>query len=101
MLDRSSGEFSRAVFPPPSENQGGDGDGDFDIIMLRRLFYATDGRDGEPRIYTVFGETMKVYAISTAASGRWRRASRCGRPPVACQGTRTSSSASPISDWTS
>ena len=61
-LDRSSGEFSVAVFPPPSENQGGDGDGDFDIIMLRRLFYATDGRDGEPRIFTVIGETMKVYA---------------------------------------
>ncbi|RLN30720.1 hypothetical protein C2845_PM05G03450 [Panicum miliaceum] len=67
-LDRSSGEFSHAVFPPPSENQG-DGDGDFDLPMCRRLFYATDGRDGEPRIFTVFDETMRVYA--KLGGGEW------------------------------
>ena len=61
-LDRSSGEFSVAVFPPPSENQGGDDDFDVDLIMWRAFFHATDGRDGEPRIFTVIGETMKVYA---------------------------------------
>jgi len=63
VLDRSSGEFSRAVFPPPSENQGGGGDDfDVDLIMWRAFSHATDGRDGEPRIFTVFDETMKVYA---------------------------------------
>ncbi|KAG2621703.1 hypothetical protein PVAP13_3NG321900 [Panicum virgatum] len=61
-LDRSSGEFSVAVFPPPSENQGGSDDFDVDLIMWRAFFHATDGRDGEPRIFTVIGETMKVYA---------------------------------------
>jgi len=58
-LDRSSGEFSHAVFPPPSEENDDD---DFDLVMWTHSFYATDGRDGEPRIFTVFYETMKVYA---------------------------------------
>ena len=58
-LDRSSGEFSHAVFPPPSEENDDD---DFDLVMWTHSFYATDGRDGEPRIFTVFDETMKVYA---------------------------------------
>jgi hypothetical protein len=57
-LDRSSGEFSHAVFPPPSEENDDD---DFDLVMWTHS-YATDGRDGEPRIFTVFDETMKVYA---------------------------------------
>ncbi|RLM98849.1 hypothetical protein C2845_PM06G32190 [Panicum miliaceum] len=49
----------RRVLPRPRpQNQG---DGDFDLRMRRRLFYATDGRDGEPRILTVFDETLKVY----------------------------------------
>nr|TKW29244.1 hypothetical protein SEVIR_3G383700v2 [Setaria viridis] len=58
VLDRGTGEFFHAVFPPPTVSWAGD----FDVHVTRSRFYVTGGRDGKPRIFTVFDETMKVYA---------------------------------------
>ncbi|CAO1939555.1 unnamed protein product [Urochloa humidicola] len=58
VLDGSTGKLSHSVLPPPSKNWVDD----FDLHIWGSKFYVADGRDGKPRIFTVFDETMKVYA---------------------------------------
>ncbi|KAL6622520.1 hypothetical protein ACP70R_032399 [Stipagrostis hirtigluma subsp. patula] len=65
-LDGGTGEFSYSVLPPPSEINWGD----LDEHMWNNNFYVADGRDGEPRIFTVLSDTMKVFA-RLGGDGEW------------------------------
>ncbi|CAL4898296.1 unnamed protein product [Urochloa decumbens] len=53
VLDGSTGDFSSSVLPPLE---------DWDLYTWTYNFFVTSGRDGMPRIITVIGDTMKLFA---------------------------------------
>ncbi|CAM0148395.1 unnamed protein product [Urochloa decumbens] len=75
-LDVSTGEFSYSVFSPSWTD-------DFDVYMwMKSKLCAVDGSDGEPRIFTVFDETMRVYA-KPDGGGEWTLEKSLSVPEVA------------------
>jgi hypothetical protein len=60
ILDGSTGEFSRSQLPVAVYQ---------DVGMLTYNFYIMEGRDGKPRLFTAFGDSIKVFM--RLGSGDW------------------------------